>query len=56
MTVSPRLNSSRAEQLSYSPVWVQYRADSVNVGLDGTIPALTDTNHKNRTEQSVERL
>ena len=26
---------------------------SVNVRLDGTIPALADTNHKNRTEQSV---
>lgn len=29
---------------------------SVNVRLDGTIPALVDTNHKNRTEQSLERL
>lgn len=44
--------------MSYSSVWmasVQGRL-SLNVGLDGTIRALADTNHKNKREKSVERL
>lgn len=56
MVIYPRLNSSRPEQCLIHLYGFSIGQTLSNVGLDGTIPALADTNHKNRTEQSLERL
>lgn len=56
MIIYPRLTSSRLEQCLIHLYSFNTGQTLIKYWTGWNLPVLVDTNHKNRTEQSVERL